>query len=87
MYHFSNALKIADIILESPDHIVMSKKFCSLHDCMAGEAELFFAIRESILEQDIPKKPINCKAKDGSDSRLLFEKRDFIANYVEMCVG
>jgi hypothetical protein len=54
---------------------------------MVGEAELFFAIRESILEQDIPKKPINCKAKDGSDSRLLFEKRDFIANYVEMCVG
>jgi len=54
---------------------------------MAGEAELFFAIRESILEQDIPKKPINCKVKDGSDSRLLFEKRDFITNYVEMCVG
>ena len=40
MYHFFNVLKIADIILESPDHIVVSKKFCSLHDCMVGEAEL-----------------------------------------------
>jgi hypothetical protein len=57
----------------------MSKSFRCIHDGIAGEAGLRFAIRESIVKQDVPKNMSDCKAKSGSDSRLLLEKWDFIA--------
>ena len=57
----------------------MSKSFSCIHDGIAGEAGLRFAIRESIVEQDVPENTIDCKVKSGSDSRLLLEKWDFIA--------
>ena len=72
-------LEIANIILKSLDHILVLKSFCCLHGCIAGEVSLLFTIRKSIVKQEVPKKVINCKAKDSSDSRLLFEKGDFIA--------
>ena len=72
-------LKIANIVLQPLDHILMSKSFHCIHDGIMGEAGLHFAIRESIVEQDVPENTINCKANSGSDSRLLLEKWDFIA--------